>query len=164
MRKYILLLVVVSCLLCGCTVEANRVYTVCKASPTDVYCYDSDGNFYYVVNNKPLLVGSAGLQARPALKLSNRSGDFVFEPVLPGLYRGTLTSVSHYVSKLVSELNGEVEIVYADWNNLEIFVYSSEVNTRILFNIKGDVRIYAVDNFQNPILPLYINEGNIFVR
>ena len=164
MRKYILFLVIVSFLLTGCTVEADRVYTVCKSSPTGVYCYDSSGNFYYVVDSKPLPVGSAGLQARPALQLSNRSGDFEFESVLPGLYHGTLTSVSHYVSKLVNELDGVIDIVYSDWNNLELYVYSSEVNTRILFNIKGDVRIYAVDNFRNPILPLYINEGNTFVR
>lgn len=143
--------------LSGCTVEADRIYTVCKNDGENVYCYKEDGSFYYYSNGILVPTSGVGLQAYPALHVTPCSGEFSFTYVLPGLYSGTLASVNHYVYKLQQESSSELIIQYQDWNNIDFIVKTDNVSTRIIYNIKGDVRIYAVDNSDNPIEPLYIN-------
>lgn len=158
-RRYILTIVCLMLTLCtGCvTVEADRIYTICKTDGTDTYCYNDTGSFYFL-SPDGLLVPTSGVGLRnlPALTITPREGEFEFIYQLPGLYDGTLHSVNCYVNKLLTELNGELEVTYRDWNNIELYVKSATVSTRIIYNIKGDVRIYAIDNSNNPITPLYI--------
>lgn len=144
--------------LSGCTHEANRIYTICEYGHDGVYCYDINENFYQVYDDGSLIqVSSVGLKAYPALSLTPTAGNYEFENVMPGLYRGTLTSVNHYVSTLCND-SGYYDVVFADPNNLELYVYTETYNVRIIYNIRGEVRLYAIDKSDNFIEPPYLNE------
>lgn len=159
MRRIHLFLLLILCLmgLTGCTKEANRIYTVCKTDGKDTYCYDDKGEFYFYTDDTLVKTSGVGLQAYPALHVIPSEGDFNFTKELPGKYRGTLTSVNHYAYKLLQDVDSELKIVYQDWNNIEVIITCAKYSTRILYNIQGDIRIYAVDNSNNPMTPAYIN-------
>ena len=146
-------------LLTGCTVTADRIYTVCKVDKDVIYCYKADGSFY-TVSDKGVLesVPAVGLKAYPALSLTPSKGDYDFKYVLPGLYKGTLESVNNYVYKLCDGDNQCITISYADYSLLDVFVKTTKVSTRIIYSINGDVRIYAQDNSKNSEDPLYLNK------
>ncbi len=155
MRKILLLVMLTICVfLSGCAIESDRIYTVCKIDNGTVYVYDGSGKFYTVLQDGTLQPNiNPNLITKPALMLLPKEGDFEFEYVLPGLYKGTLTSVNHYVHKVCTDLSA-IDTVYADPNNLEIFVPAGDISIRILFNIRGDVRIYSSDN----TIPVYLNK------
>ena len=157
MKVKLSLLISFACfLLTGCTTESNRIYTVCKVNGDGVYCYNSEG-FYVVSGNSLIGTSSVGLKPYPVLHVTPTSGEFVFEKNLPGCYRGTLQSVNSYLYKLIS--NGYTyNVVYSDPNSIEVYAECSEYKLRLLFNIKGTVRIYCLDNSGNSIVPPYINE------
>lgn len=138
------------------TVDADRIYTVCKYDNGIIYCYNNDENFYRVSDDALIKVGTANLKAKPCLQFIPTKGDYKFEYILPGLYRGTLTSVYHYSSRLLNTDNSSYEVTYSDCNMLEVYIYSEEFDVRIIYNILGDVRVYAVDNSDNPIEPPYL--------
>lgn len=157
-RIVFLLLTLLLSLLSGCTYEADRIYTVCKYTETETYCYKDSDNFYKVLDDGALVkVSGVGLKAKPALHLIPDDGEYVFEEQLPGLYKGTLESVNAYAHKLLND-GSTYEIVSADANILEIVVSCNEYSVRIIYNIRGDVRIYAIDDSSNSINPPYINE------
>lgn len=157
--SFLLLLTTCLCLLSGCTYTANRVYSICKEDNGVVYCYNSAGEHYKITEDATWLPSSGvGLQDLPALQLIPTEGVYNFTYQLPGLYRGTLESVAHYVNYMIEEDDATYEVTYRDWNNVEAYVYSSTYSVRIIFNIKGDVRIYAIDNSDNSIEPPYLIE------
>lgn len=143
-------------LLTGCTKEANRIYTVCKVDAGQVYCYN-DTSFYTVSGNNLIEIGSVGLKRYPALQLTPTDGNFEFKYVVPGHYRGTLHSVNCYANKLLED-GYTYDIVYTDCNNLEVYFDNSLNRIRLIYNIQGDVRIYCIDNSDNPIVPIYLDE------
>lgn len=148
-----------SFLLCSCGSTAKRIYTVCKVENGSTFCYNSDGDYYEITEDgKYLPSKGVGLNNKPALDLISSAGDYHFESVLPGLYSGTLESVYHYVDKIVTTDNATVDIPYRDWNNLEIFLYTDKYSVRVIYNIRGEVRLYAVDKSNKFIQPPYINE------
>ena len=158
MRYKLILCIIIIMLVCtGCTVEANRIYTKCKIVGDTYYCYNTDNEYYYYNGEMLVPVSGVGLRSLPALHVIPTAGDYVFTKQIPGLYTGTLTSVNHYVHYLITKLDATVEITYQDWNTVDLKVISDTVSTRIIFNIKGDVRIYAIDNSGKSINPLYIN-------
>lgn len=148
-------LIILSLLLTGCTFNAERIYTVCKDDGENVYVFDTNDNFYLLKDDTLINYSGVGLKSYPALVVEPRECDYVFTYVLPGLYEGTLESVNGYLHKLVS-MGGTYIINYRDWNNIDIYVTNAEFSTRIIFNIQGQVRIYAVDNSNNSIDPLYL--------
>lgn len=146
----ILLLVLFS----GCTVEANRIYTVCKVDSDYTYCYNINDEFFRVEPDGKLThISSVGLKDVPALVLNPSVGDYNFDYVLPGLYKGTLESVNHYVNTL----EGVYRVSYRDWNNLEVYITTANADVRVYFNIRGNVRIYAVDKNGIAIEPPMLN-------
>lgn len=158
--KHLLFLTLI--LLCfnltSCTVDANRIYTICKRDNNKVYCYSNDGVFFEVLDDGSLIQTSGvGLNAYPELHLIPKEYGYTFVNVLPGLYSGTLKDVSGYVNKLLIE-GYTYEIVYSDCYNIELYAYSESCNIRILFNKQGEVRIYSVDNSDNYINPPYLIE------
>lgn len=156
-NKLSLFIVLILCLtLTGCTHDANRIYTICKVDDGVKYCYNSDG-FYVVSDNNLTPTSSIGLKKYPALCIVPEEGDYVFEYQLPGFYKGTLTSVNRYAHRLI-ELGFTYEYSYADCNSLEVYFISNDLKVRLLYNIKGSVRIYCVDNSNNYITPPYLNE------
>lgn len=157
MKKVIILITLLLMSLTGCTIEAERIYVVCKQDSATTYVYDTNNNFYELINGDLVPHSGVALKAYPALTIEPYDCEYNIVPVLPGLYRGTLESLSGYLFKLLKD-NGEFEIVSRDWNNIEIIVKTDEVNTRLIFNISGDIRIYAEDNFHNSIEPLYLNK------
>jgi small nuclear ribonucleoprotein (snRNP)-like protein len=145
-------------LLTGCTTEADRIYTICKYDNGEIYCYKNEDEFYKVLEDGSLLsISGVGVKALPALRVIPSDGEYLFNYQMPGLYKGTLESVDHYVYLLL-ENNGSLDIKYADSNSVEMFIYTESCNIRIIYNIRGDIRIYAVDNSNNYINPPYLSE------
>lgn len=154
MRKLLSILLCCSCfLLSGCAVEADRIYTVCCIDNGIQYVYDGSGNFYTVGTDGSLTPNiNPKLIRRPALTFMPKEGEYDLKYVLPGYYRGTLTSLEHYVYAVCSDLTS-IEVIYSDPNSLELIVPAEDISLRILFNIRGDVRIYSSDG----TIPLYLD-------
>lgn len=157
-KTFALLWLLCLVLLCGCTVTSNRIYTVCKVDGDKSYCYNNAGEFFLVSGESFTKISAVGLKELPALSLDLSDGSYTFKEKLPGLYGGTLASVNHYLYRLCDGDVSSVSVSYRDWNNIESFVVNEEFKARVIFNIRGDVRIYFVDNYDNPIAPLYLNE------
>lgn len=159
MKKLIPLILLITLILTGCTVESHRIYNVCKVTSNgDTYCYDMFGNFYKVYNETVLPISGVGLYPYPTLKILPTSGDYSFEYVLPGNYKGTLTDVNHYVHKLLEQPNAELLLTDADCYIIDFRVVCADNTTRIIYNKSGTVRIYCSDNSGNFLNPLYINK------
>lgn len=155
MKKFVLfiLFTLVCISLSGCAVEADRIYTVCRIDNGTRYVYDGSGRFYTVLPDESLQPNiDPNLIAKPALMVTPKEGEFSFEVQLPGLYKGTLADVNHYVYAACTDTS-QLQIIYADAKRLEIVFPSGEDNIRILYNIKGDVRIYSTNNN----IPVYLN-------
>ncbi len=158
MRKRITLLsLLIAILLSGCTVTSNRIYVVCKEDENVKYCYSNTGDFYRLENDKLIPTSSVGLKDLPALVLSPSEGVYKFSVQLPGLYKGTLTSVNHYSYKLCEGDTSRIRVSYRDWNNIEFYVECDTYSARIIFNIRGDVRMYFINEKKEPIEPLYLS-------
>ena len=160
--KLVIILVVLATSITGCTVESDRIYTICKIDDGEVYCYKNENEFYKVLEDNTLLkLSGVGLYARPMLQIIPSEGEYEFYYQLPGLYKGTLESVHHYVYKLQEDGCGKEDIVYSDCNILDMYLYNNEYSVRIVYNIRGDIRIYAIDSSDNPIKPPYLNDKDI---
>lgn len=154
MKKLLCSILIMLCLtLTGCAVEADRIYTVCLIDGDTQCVYDGSGKFYTVDADGSLTPNiNPKLIRKPALMFLPSEGEYMFTNILPGYYKGTLTSLEHYVYAVCSDLS-IIETVYADPNSLELIVPTENSSLRILFNIRGDVRIYSSDG----AIPLYLN-------
>lgn len=156
MRKTIIVLTCAMCiLLSGCTVEADRVYVVCRIEGETVSCYKSENDFYTVQSDGTLLPSlDPTLRAYPALNFEPKSVDYNLTPDIPGLYHGTLRELEGYVFTLLANEFTDFDVYYTDYRQLELFVYSDTDTYRILYNIVGEIRIYSENNHQI----LYLNK------
>ena len=154
MKRYltVLLLIFFLLTLTGCTVEADRVYTICRKTADSTYVFSGSGDFYTYIDGKVYPCLDPNLQPYPALTFKIEDGEYNITYILPGHYRGTLKSLEHYVNELVSGDFGKVEVIFADWQDLEILVTLDDLNVRILYNIRGDIRIYSSNNCAPPYL------------
>ncbi len=154
MKKLLSISLLLLCIcLTGCAIEADRIYTVCCIDDGTQYVYDGSGNFYTVGADGSLIPNiNPKLINKPALMFIPTEGEYAFENILPGYYRGTLTSVEHYVYEVCTDLTS-IDVIYADANNLKLIVPVGENFLRIMFNVRGDVRIYSSDG----TIPLYLN-------
>lgn len=150
-----LLLTIIVVVITGCTVEASRIYIVCRYDNGAVSCYKNANEFYDVdVNGNLLPTIDPTLRAYPILTFTPTQGDYNFEPDVPNLYHGCKVELEHYVYRLLENDFDAFEIIYSDYQRLEIKVYSQTTTYRILYNIYGEIRVYSENN--SPIL--YINE------
>lgn len=141
--SFLVLCVVVN--LVACTVVANRIYTVCKIDGSTSYVYNNKGEFFTKDGDRYLKHSGAGLECKPALQLvSTNKVTYNFDKQMVGMYKGTLEDVSAYVYQLSLKSYSTV-VNYADCKDLELFCVSEDMSVRILFNLHGTVRIYAVD-------------------
>ncbi len=152
----LILLLLSSMLLTGCTVTADRIYSICKEDGDRVYCYKSTGEFFIFEDGILAPTSDVGLKNYPALNITPMCGAYNFEYVLPGLYKGTLWDVNRYVAKLLETDGSALEISYRDWNLIDAYVKTPDINVRVVYSISGDVRIYAVDSASNPTEPPYL--------
>ncbi len=159
LRKILSIVLLGLCLLTGgCTTTADRIYSVCKVENNQYYCYKNSEEFFLINKNGSVIPTSGvGLKALPALHVIPTEGNYRFDYVMPGLYKGTLDSLEHYIYLLESEYAGEMDITYRDWNSIEGFIYTDEYNIRFNFNKLGDVRIYAKNKYSKTVEPPYIN-------
>ena len=156
MRSRLLcLLLLIVCLLSGCKRVAERIYTLCKIDEEFMYYYNNSGEFFRVDSTgKRSPVSGVGLKQYPALWIYPCEGEYGFTYNLPGNYSGTRESVNHYVYKLCQELGGYYKVTNADWRYVECYIYSDTINTRIIFETRGIVRIYT----DTGEAPLYLTE------
>lgn len=154
MCKRFALLVLLCLLLTGCTVEADRIYVVCRVSNGDITCYKNDTEFYDISPDGALTPTiDPTLRAYPALDLYIHDGEYNLYPILPNLYKGTKTDVERYLFELSSrEGLNNVRWVYSDYQRFEVLYTTTVTTYRILFNIYGEVRIYSENNLPPPYL------------
>lgn len=146
--------------LTGCTQEASRIYTVCKIDNGNTYCYDYDNNFYIVsAEDKLIKCNEVGLIARPTLSFVPSGTEYKIESTdVPNCYKGTFESLKGYVYTLLNELEEtSFEIKQVDSKSIEIFVYSSSVNTRCIYNIYGELRLYCIDENSEACDPIFLD-------
>lgn len=142
----------------GCTKVADRIYTVCMIEDDKRYVYNSNGEFFTLKNNYYLKHSGVGLECKPALQLITTDKDsYSFVADIPGLYTGTLEDVSSYV-KYLGTKGYTHGIKRADCKDIEVLCTSVHGSVRILFNISGTVRIYAVDKDGTTVEPPFISE------
>lgn len=156
MRKYSIVLPFILLLLSltGCTVEADRVYVVCRKTADTTYVFSGSKEFYTYDGEQLYPCIDPNLQPYPALQFNIEDGEYNLAFVLPGLYRGTLTSLEHYVYKVCNGDSSKITVISADWQELELLLTLDNIDMRILYNIHGDIRIYSSNNSA----PLYLNE------
>lgn len=160
MKKSVLTLVTLCflVLLTGCTVEADRIYTVCKSTEDTVYVYNAEGEFFTYKNGEVLPCYEPSLQARPKLILEfDDSTDFSFDKEMPSVYIGSKEDCLHYVTKLLRERNGKYRLLSVDWKSFEMLVTTSECDVRVLYSNDNRVRIYAQDE-SGGIVPPYLED------
>lgn len=158
MKRKLLGFLLLCILLSGCTTTSNRIYTVCKEDNGVLYCYNNSGEYYCVTDGSRVRTKGIGMKELPALVLNPKPGSYEFVQQLPGLYKGTLESVNHYVYTLTLGNSSSIDVVYRDWNSLEFYVKSETFNARIIFNIRGDVRMYFVDKDGRSIEPVQLTD------
>ena len=158
MRKFTFSLLIVMCLLCGCTVVADRIYTVCKIDGDTVYVY-SNGDLYTYVDGDLVPCYDPNIVKEPALQLITTDNAYNFAYVLPGLYKGTLEDVSAYVKYLEEKDDAKCMLIHSDCDNMELLITSDSYLGRIYFNIRGDVRMYFKDKSNLSIEPVYLLES-----
>lgn len=151
-------LVLLLCLFTGCTKQKdNHIYVVCRIENNTKYCFDDANNFYKVnPDGKVVLCHKKDLQPYPILDIHPSDGEYNFRYQLPGLYKGTLESLNNYLGKLSKECT--LKIISVDWESAELYANASDYSVRIIFKVNGDVRIYAIDNSDNPVTPPYLIE------
>ena len=159
MRKSILLLALLATLLTGCSiVESDRIYTICQSENGVDIAYNQSMEFVQIKDGKVLPHSGAGVTAKPALTFYPTQGEFVLTPTeVPNKYKGTLESLEHYVGTLLNE-GANYEISFVSWRELDILIHHSEWHCRCLWDIDGNLRLYFIDIYNNPIEPLYLNE------
>lgn len=157
MKKFIILSLFISLILTGCGEYSNDIYTVCEIDGDNVYVYNED-DFYKVSYNSIAPVDKILSIKEPALMLLKESGDYQFTEVIPGLYTGTLQSLSHYVDYLYTKDNCTYNITYSNSNTIQLDLTSDNYKGKISFNTSGEIRMYFINNSNKYILPPYISE------
>lgn len=154
--KRIILLIVLCCALCGCTTEADRIYTICKTVGDTVYVYNEEGFFTYENKTLKRYLGK-DLKKIPKLVLNlPEETDFTLTQELPSVYTGNLNDALSYVSKLLQDGETVFQVTYCDWNMFEMYIRSESYNARVVYTSDGTVRVYAIDVNGNAITPPFL--------
>lgn len=147
-------------LLYGCgTVEASRIYTVCKVTESSTFVYDANGNFYTYADGKVTPVYSSELKALPMLVLRfDDVTEYTLVPEIPTVYLGTKEDALHYATRVLTECSGVYRLPHIDWKSFEMLISTDTCDMRILYTSDDKVRIYAVDKDGESILPPFLEE------
>ncbi|MCM1215074.1 MAG: hypothetical protein NC548_11205 [Lachnospiraceae bacterium] len=160
MKKRLLSLIFIICTLCitGCTVDANRIYTVCKSTESTSYVYNADGEFFMLTNGRLIPCSSNGLQTKPKLILIfDDSTDYNLVEEIPSVYSGTKDDCLHYVTRVLTELGGKYAIINVDWKSFEMLISTDDYDIRIIYTSDDKVRIYAQCDDEG-VAPPFLNE------
>ena len=163
MRKHFTIWCLLLCILlltsCG-IVDANRIYTVAVIDGDTTYAYNSDNEFICITNGVTRVHSGAGITAAPVLSMLPGKTSYQLSPSdTPCLYKASWDDTKAYMQKLSAEEYSTTS-KYLTWSLADIMLESSEYRVRIIWTINGDLRIYAVDKLNNPVVPPYVNEGS----
>lgn len=156
--KIILVVLLLSFLLCGCTVEADRIYVVCKQTENVTYVYDGNGNFYTYQNSNVQPYIGKDLQAEPRLTLTALYDDdlsYQLDYELPTVYNATLIDALHYIATTLQNDSAMFVVTEVDWKSFEVLVTTEDYDMRALYSSDNRLRLYAVDKEGNAIEPPY---------
>lgn len=157
-RKFSIAFACLVCLLLsGCGRHSGNIYITCREVNNVKYCYNQNGEFFMIAEDgRVTQYTQKDLKPHPMIHIEPTEGDYNFTYVLPGLYSGTLESLNNYLGALSKDC--KFVIKSCDWNSVELYAYSDAYSVRILFNLNGELRIYAIDNSDKPISAPYLLE------
>lgn len=159
-NKLIILCLLICCILTGCTVDGDRINTVCKDTPTCTYVYNANGDFYF----KDKTTGDfnsavpGGLVNKPILLLTPSEGSYTLTEDLPNKYACTFDDFNNYLNYLIVNDNISYTIECVDYKSVELTVCCNTYSMKCFYTNNGFLRLYCVDSAGNPITPPYINE------
>lgn len=144
--------------LCGCTYDADRIYTVCKYGNGETIVYNENGFYSYDVSSQKVTpVASVGLKKSPAMFIRISSGDFDMTEDLPGKFTSTKENLEHYLYALV--VDGYIpHALSADGNSITMEMTSEERTIKVYYFRDDSLRMYASDYDVNQNSLPYINE------
>lgn len=158
--KRIVFLLIPLLLLTGCGyVYEDNIYTICLIDKDATYVFNDD-DFFKVVDGNVITADRFIINKEPALLFKPEYGSYDFTEDIPGLYHGTFEQLEHYIMNLIDSDNCSYTIEYSDSEFIEINVHSSTYSGRLSFNIKGEIRMYFINNSGNSISPPYINSNS----
>ena len=158
--KLIGLLMFVCISLTGCVVEADRIYTVCKDTPTERWVYNANGEFYKFdkTSSEFSKVEPVTLDAKPMLLLDLKPGDYCIVEEVPNKYKCTLEDFNNYINTLVEKDSVDYEVVCSDYKSMELSIKCSNYSMKCFYTNNDYLRLYCIDSDSNPTDPPYINE------
>lgn len=146
-------------LLCSCTQEADRIYTVCRITESDTYVYNMSGNFYLWRNGNLVKCPAADLQMKPCLTLLfDDITTYTIEYEMPSCYLGTKTDALHYVTKLLQDDGAMYSLLNVDWRSFEMLVTTNLYDVRVLYSTDDKIRVYAQNKSGEAIVPPYLED------
>lgn len=159
MKKVITLLVLLlSLLLTGCTVTADRIYAVCRVDGNNTFVFNEKGEFFKYVNKQLVKCSGANLQAKPKLTVYlPEEPTFVLNPEIPSVYTGTKDDALGYIAHVMLSTGAEVQCPKVDWRSFEAYLRNDELDMRVIYTVDDKVRIYATDKEGNAIKPPYLD-------
>lgn len=157
-KKYSIAFLCLVCLLfSGCGRRTGNIYIVCREADNVKYCYNQNNEFFVISEDgKVSQYTQKNLKPYPMIHIEPSEGNYNFTYVLPGLYSGTLESLNNYLGVLSKECSFDIKS--CDWYSVELYAHSEDYSVRILFNLNGELRIYAINNSDNPISAPYLLE------
>lgn len=157
MRFKICLLALLTLCLTGCTVESDRIYTVCKVENNMVYCYNDSGEFFLVNGGKVIPCPGVGLQAKPKLALYlPESTEFNLTKKIPSVYEASLNDTLCYISKVMQETGAVINCPVVDWKSFTAYVKGDTFDMKVIYSNDETVRVYMNDANGNAVVPLYL--------
>lgn len=157
-RRISILLVLCSFFLSGCTVTADRIYTVCRVTDNHVYVYNASGEFFLYNDGKVIPCPNADLQPKPKLVLRlPEDTSFNLEKEMPSVYKGTKEDALAYISRVMQECSAEVTCTECDWKSFTALLRSDTFDMKVFYSTDNHVRIYMNDENGNAVSPLYLD-------
>lgn len=159
MKRYLLLFILVSLCLCGCTTISDRIYTICYRDSNSTICYDEAGNLYSYVDGRVYPVTFASFESNPVLIIGSSYQDYELKESLPNCY--PLNKRQFY--KLVSDLamQNSYSVTKASTYSIDIVIDTDNYSVKLYYDANMELcRAYAIDNQGEALLITQILESD----
>lgn len=153
MRRLIFTLAFMSLLLTGCTVTADRIYTVCRVCDGKTYVYNGQGEFFVYTGESVVPCYTGDLQPKPALTLVlPEPSSYTIVEQFPTVYKASYDDIMRYISTCLVSDNALYTVVSVDWKSFEMLIKSDLYVLRLIYTDDNTLRLYMQDGTSPPHL------------